>query len=277
MSSRRSNPLTVSEKPRSASFALTTKPLSAPIQKSSSAPIQKPSSAPLASASQQVLEVASEADMTHWKNMWSDILSDPDFRSWFTEESKSGYYQLLKNKKIINETPGNKKINKGTFYMKFDKLGHYVTYELKKDSIRIFDSSHSIGGESGLYADCLPDFIDTIKQHFSPKIEFVETFGTPQTTPGDSFCQTWSLSYLLGKPTQTIMKEVNATNKIETLYKLCKKIIGMKVFEEICLTQKDWITLNFKKNKAPKKWTPELFLHFSRKVMDLKSFNFLFV
>jgi hypothetical protein len=225
------------------------------------------------------MSIASESDMTHWKYMWNDILSDPDFRCWFTNKKACGYYQLKKNKKIEDETPKNALKNKGTFYMKFDQLGHYVAYEIKKDSINIFDSSHSTGNEFGIYSDCLPDFIETIKKNFSPNIKFIEKFGTPQILKGDSFCQTWSLAYLLGKPTQDIMSKINKDNRIEILYKLCKKIISSKVFEEICLTQQDWIIKAFKKNKnpkTPKKWTPEYFFEFSRKIMDLNSFHYLF-
>ena len=160
--------------------------------------------------------------------------------------------------------------------MKFGKLGHYVAYELKNDAIYIFDSSHSTGNESGLYSDCLPDFMETIKEHFSQDIRFVEKYGTPQVVAGDSFCQTWSLAYLLGKPTQSIMSKLTPDNRIEILYKLCTKIISMPVFEEICLEQQPWIIKNFKENKAPQKWTPDFFLNFSRNVLDLKSFHYLF-
>jgi hypothetical protein len=228
------------------------------------------------SKSESKQKIASEMDMTHWKNMWSDILSDPDFREWIAGKSASGYYQLYKNKKIANESPDGKNHKKGTFYMKFGVLGHYVAYEIKKGSISIFDSSHSTGTAYGLYRDCLPDFMDTIRTHFSEKIEFVEKYGTPQVVAGDSFCQTWSLAYLLGKPTQSIMKKLNSTNQIEVLFEICLKIIDMPVFEEICLEQQPWIIKNFKKNDASKKWTPEFFLHFSRNILDLKSFHYLF-
>jgi len=222
------------------------------------------------------MSIASEADMTHWKYMWNDILSDPDFRCWLTGKKACGYYQLKKSNKIKNETPKHETSNKGTFYMKFGKLGHYVAYEIKKDSINIFDPSHSTGNESGIYSGCLPDFIKTIQNKFSPNIKFIEDFGTPQILKGDSFCQTWSLAYLLGKPFQDIMKQIKKDNRIEILYTICKKIIKLKIFEEICLSQSKWIVKAFKQNKAPKKWTPEYFFEFSRKVMDLNSFHYLF-
>jgi hypothetical protein len=75
-----------------------------------------------------IKEVASNADMTHWKYMWNDILSDPDFRYWFTGKTGGGYYQLFKDGKIKNETPKGASTKKGTFYMKFGNLGHYVAY-----------------------------------------------------------------------------------------------------------------------------------------------------
>jgi hypothetical protein len=216
--------------------------------------------------------------------MWSDILSDPDFRSYFIgKKSGSGYYQLFKNGTIINETPHvkdkKKLIKKGTFYMKFGQLGHYVAYEMKKNTIFIFDSSHPTGIQRGLYSDCLPDFLNTIAVHFSPDIRFIEEFGTPQTEPGDSFCQTWSLSYLLLEHPHIrhIMDNIGITDEIEILYNLCKVIINMSVFEEICTDQGSWINHNFKVNKAPKKWNSDSFLHFSRNVMDLDSFRYLFI
>ena len=226
-----------------------------------------------------------EADMTHWKYMWNDILSDPDFRKWIIGSDKYGYYQLFKlgktpkssaakeKKEIEPQVDSSKK--KGTFYMKFGGLGHYVAYEVKKDAIHLFDSSH---GEHGRYADCLPPFIGTIQKHFNENIKFVEKFGTLQVLPGDSFCQTWSLSYLLGKKTQKIMMEASTKNKseIEILFELCKYIIDLPVFKEICKEQHVWIKREFKNNKAPEKWTPEYFLNFSRERMNLESFHYLF-
>ena len=72
------------------------------------------------------------------------------------------------------------------------------------------------------------------------------------------------------------MKEITPDNRIEILYKLCKTIINLPLFEEICREQSTWINHAFKENKAPKKWTAEYFLNFSRNVMDLESFNPLF-
>ena len=230
-----------------------------------------------------IKEIPTEADVTHWKNMWSDILADPDFRFWILKKPEiAGYFDLKKNLTVKNTTPDDalkKKdivIKKGTFFMKFGKLGHYVAYEIKNNKIYIFDSSHSTGDESGKYSDCLPPLIPTIKKNYFPNVEFIETFGTPQTLDGDSFCQTWSLAYLIGSPTHKIMKKMNLNNKIETLYKICKYIIDLPVFKEICKDQPDWIKTNFKANKAPKKWDAEYFLHFSRNVLDLNSFHYLF-
>jgi hypothetical protein len=237
---------------------------------------------------QPLFEPVLEADMTHWKYMWNDIISDPDFREWFLESDEYGYYQLFrlgkpnkssvsKPKKEIDpkEDPLKKK---GTFYLKFDGLGHYVAFENKKDAIYIFDSSH---GENGRYADCLPPFIETIKKYFNPNIEFVEKFGTLQVLPGDSFCQTWSLSYLLGTKTQKIMMQATKQEKsqIEVLFELCKYIINLPVFQEICDKQAEWMKKAFAKNRnpqTPKKWTPAYFFNFSRERMDLESFHYLF-
>jgi hypothetical protein len=222
--------------------------------------------------------IASEADVTHWKNMWGDILADPDFRYWILGKAEgAGYFDLIKtNKQVKNVTPQGGSVKKGTFYMKFGKLGHYVAYEMKNKKIQIFDSSHSTGDERGKYSDCFPPFIPTIEKNFSPNVEFIETFGTPQTLNGDSFCQTWSLAYLMGTPTHKIMKKMKSDNKIEVLYKLCKYIIGLPMFKKICKEETKWINKNFKANKAPKKWDPEYFLMFSREILDLESFHYLF-
>jgi hypothetical protein len=186
--------------------------------------------------------------------------------------------------------------DKGTFSMKFGKLGHYVAYKINYEkgnkkgkkkgnkkaikSITIFDSSHSIGDELGLYRDCLPDFMETIETNFSPNIIFDEKFGTPQTLPGDSFCQTWSLAYLIGKPTHKIMdklKPPNQPDKIEILYEICKHIIDLPAFENICKNNAAWINKNFHDNDAPRtKWNAEYFLHFSKNILDLHSFHYLF-
>jgi len=72
------------------------------------------------------------------------------------------------------------------------------------------------------------------------------------------------------------MNQITPSNKVEILYKICKYIIKKPIFEEICKSQSKWIEKAFKENKAPKKWTAEYFLHFSRNVMDLQSFKYLF-
>ena len=62
--------------------------------------------------------VVREADMTHWKKMWNDIISDPDFRKYILKSDKYGDYQLFKlntKQEIIPKVDPSKK--KGTFYL----------------------------------------------------------------------------------------------------------------------------------------------------------------
>lgn len=221
------------------------------------------------------------SDMINWKKMWNDILSDPDFRYWFIGKS-GGYYQLFADGTIQNDTPKRASPKKGTFYMQFGKEAHFVAYEKKAKSILIFDPSHSIGNEQGSYAPCLSSFEGSIRENFSPTINFVQKFGTPQTLEADTFCQTWSLSYLMGS-TQKIMNKLKPENKplnepinkIEIIFELCKKIIGSDVFKEICSQQEKWITTAFELNKSPMKWTPKFFLEFSRN-MTFDMFKLIF-
>ena len=214
-----------------------------------------------------------KSDIFHWKYIWNDILSDPEFRNWLVGENM-GYYQIFKNNKIKDESDINSTENdkmKGTFYLKFGKLGHYVAYEMQISSIKIFDSSHKIG----IYSGCLPDFINSIEYNFGLPVEYELQYNTPQCHKDDSFCQTYSLSYL----SNDISLHANLQNAmfdpISSLFNICKIFINNPVFEEICIEQETWINKNLSINKAPSKWNAQYLLDYSKN-MDINMFSELF-
>ena len=214
-----------------------------------------------------------KSDIITWKYIWNDILSDPDFRNWIVDENL-GYYQIFKNKNINNDSEDKSEHDVGTIYMKFGKLGHYIAYKLKKNNkMTIFDSSYP----DGTYGDCLDeDYIDSIRYNFDNcSIVFDETYGTPQRLDDDSFCQTWSLAYLSNyKKLKSFLKD-SKNDPINSLFNICKFIINLPIFEEICIEQKNWIEKNLKINKASKKWTSEYLLEYSRN-FDYDDFEKLF-
>lgn len=216
-----------------------------------------------------------------WKYMWNDILSDPEFRNDYLLRGRSfGDYRLQKNGSIIYNLKKKARINKGTFYLKFGDLAHYVAYNIIGKDIIIFDSSNP----GGTYSDCLNDFIDIIenikiKPFKGKKIKFETKYNTPQTHPNDSFCQTYSLGYLSDNiKIHDLMKTANSVVSRKELFLICKEFINMVEFEEICVDSQ-WFTdsMNFNKRKYKTQiWTPKQFLDFSR-ALTLDEFEKLFV
>lgn len=215
----------------------------------------------------------SKSDIITWKYIWNDILSDPDFRNWILDDN-IGYYQIFKNKNIKNDSEDKSEHDIGTIYMKFGKLGHYIAFKLKNNNkMTIFDSSYP----DGTYGDCLDeDYIDSIRHNFNNcSISFDETYGTPQRLDDDSFCQTWSLAYLSkSKKLKSFLKD-SKNDPIYSLFNICKFIINLPIFKEICIEQQNWIEKNLKINKASKKWTSDFLLEFSRN-FDYDDFKKLF-
>ena len=64
-------------------------------------------------------------------------------------------------------------------------------------------------------------------------------------------------------------------NPVETLYKICKHIILLPVFKEICNEQSEWINKNLKINRASKKWNADYLLEYSDN-FDEEMFDYLF-
>lgn len=211
-------------------------------------------------------------DIITWKYIWNDILSDVDFRNWIVNKNLR-FFHIFKNNTIkeISSTSNNKE-NKGTFYMQFPgNHAHFVAYKNLKSKLVLFDPSY----ENGTYSGCLPDFLHTIQKKFNKTIHFDDKFETPQRHKNDSFCQTWTLCYLLDNKTSKSLLNHSIINSIDALYMICKYIISLPVFEEICTEQSEWINKNLRKNKAPKKWDSKYLLSYSRH-FDREMFEYLF-
>ena len=219
-------------------------------------------------------ETYPKQDIIHWKYIWNDIISDVDFRNWIINKN-TGFYQIFKNDKITDlssQDTSKKDKLKGTFYMQFQGgHAHYVAYKILKSKIVIFDPSYPDGTFSG----CLPDYIDTIQNYFDLPVEFDDQFGTPQTNKNDSFCQTWTICYLMNNKKLNKLLESSNDNPTESLYKICKHIISLSIFKEICNEQSNWINKNLKINKAPKKWNADYLLEYSE-LFDEEMFDYLF-
>jgi hypothetical protein len=223
-----------------------------------------------------------KSDIIHWKNMWNDVISDPDFRAFFLRYKNSGYYQIYKTTDPKDDTPDDvvdTQKKGGTLYMKFGSLGHYVAYKdkiPKKKTFIIFDSSFNSPGRVGTYSGCLPDFTKNINKYLG---EFVydERFLTPQRLKDDTFCQTWSLAYLYGDNAEKFLESSTGTDEDnkKALYNICLTFINDPVFKEICTDQAEWINKNFKINKAPKNKDADWFYNYSIS-LDYNTFKNLF-
>lgn len=199
--------------------------------------------------------------LLHWKMIWNDIISDPDFRAWFINENTSkrpkygGDFQIFKNGRVDNNTPKNYNDQKGTLYMNFGKLGHYVAYILDKDFVNIFDPSYSVG----TYRTCFPDFESTVISYFQRPIKYITEFGTPQRDKNDTFCQTWSLSFLCPK-THVFLRQ-SEFDEIESLYNICSYFIASDTYKEIFEEQKEWIIKRLEENRTTN-WDPsEIYMY----------------
>ena len=177
-------------------------------------------------------------DILIWKYLWNNLLSDIEFRNYLVEQ---GDYALFQNIKIDDKTSAlskNKTI--GTFYLKFGSLGHFLAYKKTKKGIKIYDPSYDPTGIKGVYAGCFPLFVNTVIKYFG-FIEYVTEFGTVQRHKDDSFCQTWSLTYLLSLKNKNFKKLlstaghlVDKNDVIPILFEICKTIINLPEFTEYC-------------------------------------------
>jgi hypothetical protein len=220
-------------------------------------------------------------DIIIWKYIWNDLLSDIEFRNYLVNQ---GDYRLYQNGKIDDNTSSeSKNKNRGTFYLKFGKLGHFVAYKIDNKKIKIFDPSYDPNRVKGLYSGCFPPFIDTVRKHFGD-IEYITDFGTVQTHRDDSFCQTWSLTYLLGIQDNTFKKLLKDAGSASTendiipiLFEICKRIIDSRKFEEYCAINKDLLGKwgSAVSNKTAKWKNGDQFIEFSEK-LTLAEFRKLF-
>ena len=220
-------------------------------------------------------------DVIIWKYIWNDLLSSIEFRNYLVDQ---GDYRLYLNGRIDDKT-SIKSTNKniGTFYLNFAKLGHFVAYKIDNKKIKIFDPSYDPQNVKGVYGGCFPPFINTVRGHFGD-IEYITDFGTVQTHKNDSFCQTWSLTYLLGIQDNTFEKLLKDAGYASTendvipiLFKICKLIINSDKFDDFCDINKDLLgRWGSEVNGRTVKWkNGDQFIDFSKK-LTLAKFKKLF-
>jgi hypothetical protein len=163
-----------------------------------------------------------------WKYTWNDLLSDNAFREYMVDRvGKMGFVDVVydeRGKLGIDGTLGDF----GSLYVEdkradYKGLGHFVAYEIQSGQMSVFDSAKPTGARySGWFNT------NEIKSALAHKYKVVVSIGKmhPQISNWDTFCQTWSLAYLMDIP----MNHIHVRNAREELFTIIKKIIHSPKF-----------------------------------------------
>lgn len=165
-----------------------------------------------------------------WKYTWNDILSDNAFREYMIDRpGKMGFIDVVYDEHGKLGIDG-KLGDFGSLYVEdmrpdYKGLGHFVAYEVQSGQMSVFDSAKPTGARySGWFNT------NEIKSALAKKYKVVVSIGKmhPQISNWDTFCQTWSLAYLMDIP----MNHIHIRNAREELFKIIKKIIQSPKFIE---------------------------------------------
>lgn len=214
----------------------------------------------------------SRNDIIAWKMLFTDVMSDHVLREYLSGKKLASVHVIVNDDKIIYEK--NKTVNIGQYYIDYGKLAHFVSFEIKKKVVYIYDPSYKYG----VYRECINHVIKKLTKRYEKKgikVCFVKKYGVGQIHPEDTFCQTWSFAYLDDTLREYLLQNTEYTN-LDCLYSICKAIISKPEFEEVCQENKDWLERNAVEYKLCKKWKQSsFFLDFSRN-MSFETFKKLF-
>jgi hypothetical protein len=208
-----------------------------------------------------------------WKYTWNDLLSDNAFREYMVDRvGKMGFID------VVYDTGGKLGIQGklgdfGSLYVEdtrpdYTGLGHFVAYDVQSGQMSVFDSAKPTGARySGWFNT------EEIKSALAQKYKVVVSIGKmhPQISNWDTFCQTWSLAYLMNIP----MNHIHVRNSREELFKIIKKIIHSPKFTEYIRENvnviQGWMDANARVHRIPPSTVNE-FIKFS-KTLSLDEFK----
>jgi hypothetical protein len=142
----------------------------------------------------QELVISREA--VRWKELWDEVLNDKQFREEFTRgtEVTLGLNDIGKKTYVSGIIPNLKPV--GTIHLAWSVNGvqqsedHFVGYTIINNSLVIFDPARS----AQRYGEFLKkEVVDYIHKQIKMPVVLLEM--STQCSPGDTFCQTWSVTW----------------------------------------------------------------------------------
>jgi len=163
----------------------------------------------------------SKKQLNMWKELWDIFISDEAFREYYSETPS--YDLTIKDTSPITHT-------KGTLYIPPAKKGgegHFIAYQMNKNTIEIFDSS----------AYAYQQFQNDPRLHQSivnrSKKTMIKLNIHPQDLCiGDTFCQTWSLGWIKPKLRQFTENVKTQKGSIHSMYNIVHTVANSHKFSE---------------------------------------------
>jgi hypothetical protein len=152
-----------------------------------------------------------------WKNTWDHLMNDTEFRKFMTHASDDIIDLDRIHYSRINSP-------KGSIYIKRTSVapdeGHFIAFQINGSKVTIFDSAKP-GTRYGTWVD--DQVLEIIEKRTGKTRKILNQH--PQCGEEDTFCQTWSLAWLI----PSLRKY---TQNVNTLYTIIHKIMQSKKFNE---------------------------------------------
>jgi len=154
-------------------------------------------------------------DIEAWKTQWDCIVNDKTFRKRFT---KCGEYSST-SRRMPNV--------RGTVYIPSDDYeGHFIAYEIRGDTVYIFDSAALT---NRYFLKTTHEILNNIVKKSRTRTH-VMIDCHPQMHEEDSFCQTWSLAWLTPEYRSLVTQVATKHQSMQTLFTICKDMIERDCF-----------------------------------------------
>lgn len=161
-----------------------------------------------------------------WKNTWDHVMNDTEFRKFMTNAS-----DIVIDLDRINYSRINSP--KGSIYIKHTSAvpdeGHFIAFQINGSKVTIFDSAKP--GERARYGAWAGDRVLKIIEKRTGKTRNILK-QHPQCGDEDTFCQTWSLAWLMPSLRKYTQNVNTTTQSINALYTIIHKIMQSKKFNE---------------------------------------------
>lgn len=194
-----------------------------------------------------------------WKNVWGALLNDTEMRRYMVGRDDMGFIDATVTGSAVKLSGTLGTV--GSLYIvdtdpSQDGLGHFVAYEVHSGAILVFDPAKS----GGLYGEWFnKDVVDAMEKKFRKPVTILDIH--PQIWDWDSFCQTWSLAYLMNIP----LAKVNGQNARSELHKIVHVIARNPKFERYVHANKSLIQ-TWIRDEDPRGATVKDFVTFSQTI-----------